>query len=89
MNKAKRYQECSLPIRVWRRRYYLAIPYRTYRLWVCSKYPQNFDSEGLTWGEAKAIATGLAQSNMGWYYFSDEVFAKLRQTKEKYEHKTT
>ena len=75
----RRYQDCSIPVKAWRRRHYLKIPFRAYRLWVRSRYPFDPTLEPFTWDEAKSLATGLAQGDMNWYYDSDEVLSRLKR----------
>lgn len=60
----KRYQECSLPVRIWRRRYYLPIPFLTIYWYFTTPHPLNW-----CW----SIAIGNAQVKMRWVYTLDEV----------------
>lgn len=65
-----RYQNQPWYIRLWRRRWYLVIPYSAITSWwsqLCTHDPITFKH---CWG----IAIGLTHMQMKWYYTSEEVF---------------
>lgn len=77
----KRYQECSLPVRLWRRRWYLAIPY-----YFCQAIPSmeperdEFDDVGRRfrvqadgYDFAWALAVSQVHLEMNWMYDWDEI----------------
>ncbi len=68
----RRYQECGLIERAWRRRHQLRVPFDAIRWW----WRQNRvlpvgkrDSFGITWD----IAMWMADFRMRWYYTMAEV----------------
>lgn len=66
---AKRFQLQPWYIKLYRIfRHYLAIPFRTVRIYLCSD---------LSFRTSYSLAKGLAQSKMLWYYTMDEVKARL------------
>jgi hypothetical protein len=75
----KRYQECRWPVRLWRRRHYLAVPVEALLLWLkarahylnhpCSERPPRMRTFSVAWGVAK----GSAQFRMEWWYSMDEL----------------
>ena len=81
MNLQDRYQCQPWYIKLWRRRWYLTIPYWTIRAWLNSNN-HGFDFRVL-WG----ITTGMAQSQMKWYYTSEESKARLEKRKEEWKAK--
>lgn len=65
----KRYQDCAWPIRLWRRRHYVRIPWDAIRFYVADQVTeQPFD-----WATCWGVATGLAQARMKWLYTMEEV----------------
>ena len=71
----QRYQFQPWYIKLWRRRWYLTIPYWTLRT-VLNEANKEFSIKDL-WG----ISTGMAQSQMGWYYTIEETKARLESRK--------
>jgi len=73
-DRAKRYQECNILEKIYRRKAYLSIPLAAFKVWtatILSEDPEEFRN---CW----SLAVGIAQSEMKWYYTSEEVFEKLR-----------
>ena len=70
MNDKKRYQDQPWYIRLWRRRYYIPIPWKAFKMWVGSK-----ERFGLCW----SLAVGMAQADMSWYYTWEEVKERLEK----------
>ena len=72
MGSDKRYQECSWYGKLWRCRHYILVPINTIK---------SFFSHGLSAIQhthmSWKIHIGLAQSNMKYYYTSEEVFNNL------------
>jgi hypothetical protein len=69
---AKRYQDCSLPVRIWRRRHYLWIPLDAFDFYI-----NNQDGFFDCFKECWSVATGLAQFKMNWMYeWSPDDFKK-------------
>lgn len=63
----KRYQECGLVERAWRRRHYLRIPIE-----AVSDYCRNPEFFDHRLANAWSCAIGMAQHRMGWWYTADE-----------------
>ena len=76
----KRFQECPWYIKLWRYRWYLAIPFMAFDMWVKNVLDQPFD-EDLPFKNAWGIATGIVQMKMGWYYTSEEIKEKFDRLK--------
>ncbi len=78
--KPTRYQDSPWWVRLWRRRHYLPIPFRTFGMWL---YEQSRDLEDeefdwrMGWSDCWSLNTALAQCYMHWYYTSDELRVKL------------
>lgn len=68
-NNKKRYQDCSIIEKIWRRRWYLMIPIYTIDMWH-----NNLD---MPLKECYAVAIGLAQCKMLWLYDWEEVKSRL------------
>lgn len=71
-----RYQECNILVKLWRRRYYLSIPFQV--LYTRIKYMKklsDFD-KSILWRTYE----GEAQIKMKWTYTSDEVKESLKVT---------
>jgi hypothetical protein len=85
----KRYQECSWPVRLWRRRHYLGIPYRAIRYWWSSKRHTKPDDEfgPMSFGLCWSIAIGEAQIDMNWYYTGEEMREHLEERKKEWKAK--
>lgn len=64
--KDDRYQHQPWYIKLWRRRYYLLVPYKVLR----SKIRNTHEPWKVLW----SIHIGLAQCAMKWTYTMDEVF---------------
>ena len=80
MIKNKRYQECSLLEKIWRRRYQLLIPYYAFRSYIKS------NSLGNSWSECWDIEIGTSHYRMNWWYTGKEVeeyLKKDQKSKEK------
>ena len=86
----KRYQECNRIEKVWRRRWYIVIPFIAAYNYLSRqkifldvsinnelKHTDIF--EYMSWKMCWRIALGIAQSNMKWYYTSEEVFERLNK----------
>jgi hypothetical protein len=65
----KRYQECSLAEKLWRRRFYCLIPIYAVDLWH-----NNLD---MNFSECWVLSTGIIQSKMNWLYTWNEMKEKL------------
>ena len=65
-----RYQYQSWYIKLWRRRYYLTIPFTALSIWV---------RVGERFRFAWSISIGLAQSKMNWLYDWEEVRGRLEK----------
>lgn len=76
-----RYQFKSWYVKLWRLRWYILIPYWTFRAWINSNNHE-FDFKTL-WG----ISTGMAQSHMGWYYTVEEVKTRFEKRRDNAENK--
>ena len=79
-----RYQNQSWYIRLWRRRYYILVPFVAFRMWYGLLWtrkvplPQDDYSFDLCW----KLAKGLAQGKMKWYYTMDEVKERWKKRRE-------
>lgn len=79
MDLNKRYQVQPWYIKLWRRRWYLAIPYWTLNAWLkgaTAEFPIR-----VLWG----LYTAMAQTKMDWYYTLEE--CRERWQKRIEEHK--
>lgn len=77
----KRFQECSYPIKIWRCRWYLLIPFKWiyYHIKSFKIYEHETNNYYVSRGkELWKILIGDAQIKMKWYYTSDEVFKRLK-----------
>ena len=68
----KLFQECSLPVKVWRLRHYLTIPYHAFRMWVRdiehhTSKPNN-SLPHLPFRDYWDLSKGLAQVRMNWLH---------------------
>jgi len=87
--KEKRFQECNWIEKLWRYRWYLALPF----MYIWNKFYMG-PIPGHKWDEEKQehvevpplypdgklvwkITLGLVQTKMHWYYTSEEVFERL------------
>jgi hypothetical protein len=77
--EAKRYQECNWLVKLWRRRWYLAIPFQW--LWHTCLSPMKVipTDEGdevweLNGKQLWKVLIGSAQIKMNWWYTMEEVF---------------
>jgi hypothetical protein len=77
----KRYQECRWPIRLWRRRYYLPIPFKALRIWLAQRRRPVLDNEDwqLSFSTCWSLCIGLAQAKMNWFYDWDEVKQRIQE----------
>ena len=68
----KLFQECPLPVKVWRLRHYLAIPYHAFRMWVrgveLHTSNPNTRMPYLPFRDCWDICKGLAQVRMNWLH---------------------
>jgi len=64
---ANRYQNQPWYIKLWRRRWYLPIPYRAVRIYLRTS------RDDMSWRNCWGLAKGLAQGPMEWWYTMDEV----------------
>jgi hypothetical protein len=69
MNKDKRYQNQPWYIKLWRRRFYLLIPYRTATIYWYNRK----EEDKISFKNCYSIAIGLAQVNMNWVYDWEEI----------------
>jgi len=69
----QRYQFQPWYIKLWRRRYYLTIPFLTLSVWLKSR--KQFL---LIW----SLSIGMVQGKMRWYYTMDEVRDRMNKRKE-------
>ena len=60
-----RYQEQRWYVKLWRRRWYLLIPWDAWRWRGCKEIIHPWH-----------LAVGVAQGKMEWYYTMEEVFGK-------------
>lgn len=84
-NYMKRYQECNKIEKIWRKRWYLLIPFQWFWYSTVVKFKVYIDEikdgELVDTGEYEIIRgknlwsllKGMAQSKMKWYYTMDEV----------------
>jgi hypothetical protein len=72
----RRYQECNILEKTWRRRHYLKIPFK----WIWWKIKSN---EGFTSGGYWKILVGTAQMDMKWYYTQEEVMEMFKEKLDK------
>lgn len=77
-----RYQDCPWYVRLWRRRWYLCIPWWTWNFkggeWVNPDTGELAKEDPYTsWHLAWKLAIGTAQGKMEWYYTWEEVKASL------------
>lgn len=72
-DKSKRFQECNKLEQAYRLRHYILVPSVAFRFWTNSiiyKQPEYFEN---CW----SLATGIAESDMKWYYTQEEVKQRL------------
>lgn len=70
-----RFQESPWPIKLWRFRYYLLIPYKAIKYYLASKSSQEPMSFSASW----SVAIGMAQVKMYWYYTIEETVSYLQK----------
>jgi hypothetical protein len=73
-DKKDRYQFQPWYIKLWRRRYYLKIPFNAISIWIRGKERFRF---------AWSISIGLAQCKMNWLYDWEEVRGRLKEKVDK------
>jgi len=84
----KRFQECNRLEKLWRLRWYLAIPFQ----WLWSMYVKpfvvwdaNFEQTGEKWSPRGwnlwALLKGSAQGKMRWYWTHEEVMERMKNWK--------
>ena len=64
--QSDRFQNQNVFVKLWRYRYYLYIPVVAVTAWWSNR-------DEIRFGEAWAIAVGLAQTKMKWYYTFEEL----------------
>jgi len=74
--KNRRYQECNILEKNWRKRHYLKIPFK----WIWWKITSN---KGFTSGGYWQILVGVAHMDMKWYYTQEEVIEMLKNELDK------
>jgi hypothetical protein len=79
--KATRYQECSWFEKLKRRKAYLKIPRRAAGMWIAGIIHGEKDEFMESFENCWSIAKGLADSEMNWYYTSEEVGEYLTNRK--------
>lgn len=67
MVTTKRYQECGLVERLWRRRHYLRVPFE-----AASDYRRDPEFFDCSFANAWSCAIGMAEVRMRWWYTVDE-----------------
>jgi hypothetical protein len=72
----RRYQECNILEKTWRRRHYLKIPFK----WIWWKITSN---KGFTSVGYWKILIGIAQMDMKWYYTHEEVMEMFKEKLDK------
>jgi len=70
----KRYQECNVLVKLFRRRYYLYMPFQYLYTRIKHRKLSRFD-KSILWDSL----LGEAQCNMKWTYTSDEVKENLNK----------
>jgi hypothetical protein len=83
----RRYQDCPWHVRLWRRRYYLPVPFHAVSNWLALRR-QPPDGRGWrpaasAWELAWQAAIGYAQIRMEWWHTMDEIETLLRLRKVK------
>ena len=73
--KEDRYQYQPWYICFWRRRYYIMIPYTTFKFWKGNK---------ISWKLCWSIAMGIIQYKMNWVYDWEEVKERLEKVDNKH-----
>jgi len=93
----KRFQECSLVIKIFRYRWYLLIPFKWFYFMFLRSfkvYETEIDKKrgcvvdtGVIYNprgkKLWSLLIGVAQGNMKWYYSSEEVFDNLERKLKK------
>ena len=75
-----RYQLQPWYVRLWRRRYYLPVPFKTFRVWFKNRGRVEDDGFTYPFGLCWSLEIGLAQSKMEYYWTWDEV--KIRRAEK-------
>lgn len=70
-----RFQYQKWYVKLWRLRYYLLIPYFTLSFYF-SKNNKKTLSNWLSFRTCWSLSKGIAQSDMKWYYTTEEVFGR-------------
>ena len=89
INKEKRFQETNIVDRIWRYRFYVAIPFMWmyYMIKGFRVYIDEWEGDELIhtskykvyrWGILWKLLIGIQQGPMKWYYTSEEVFDKIK-----------
>lgn len=77
MKSEKRYQDCSIFGKLWRRRYYIPIPFVALKMRIKDIFSSS--SNNISFSTYYAILKGLAQGKMKWYYTLEESEEKLKR----------
>jgi len=70
----KRYQNCNIVEKIWRRRWYLLIPYHTFRFYYYTRKKSSFR---MSLRHCYKLAVGMAQYKMNWMYGWKEVKERI------------
>lgn len=70
-----RYQHCSLPVKIWRRRHQLRIPFDTLKS-IVYQWRHVPREKRDPWEVLLSIHRGMADFRMHWYYTWDECKAR-------------
>lgn len=92
--EVKRYQECNWLVKLWRRRWYLLIPFqyfyythikefRVYRDEIIDgEYTHTDNYDVMSGKNLRKLLVGIAQGHMHYYWTMDEVEEKFKEFKE-------
>jgi hypothetical protein len=85
MKKSNRYQHQSWYVKLWRRRWYLTIPFVAIKIWWYEHHREMRDEHdwSLTFKQSWGLATGLAQVPMNWVYDWDDMKSRDEEFDEK------
>lgn len=95
----KRYQECNWLVKLWRRRFYLLMPFkflyytyikqfRVYRDEIVDDKIVHTDNYDVTRGKLLwQLLKGDAQGKMHWYHTMEEVEEHFKEFKKKFKNK--
>lgn len=82
--KDNRYQNQNWLVKLWRRRYYLPIPFVAIKIWWHERNREMRDEHdwSLTFKQSWGLATGLAQVPMNWVYDWDDMKTREQERDE-------